>query len=146
MNNLPQAVWVELLKARRSRMPILTALGFSLAPLVGGFFMLVLKDPEMALRAGWISAKAQLLTGSADWPTSLGLLAQATAVGGIFLFGLIATWVFGREYADHTVKDLLALPTPRSAIVLAKFVVVDGAQIGQISRHLHTALVDLLVR
>jgi ABC-2 type transport system permease protein len=32
--------------------------------------------------------------------------------------------VFGREYSDRTLKDLLALPTLRSAIVLAKFVVV----------------------
>ena len=50
MNNIAQAVWVEMLKARRSRMPLLTALGFSLLPLGGGFFMIVLKDPEMARR------------------------------------------------------------------------------------------------
>ena len=43
------------------------------------------------------------------------------AIGGILLFSLIASWIFGREYADHTISDLLALPTPRSAIVLAKF-------------------------
>jgi len=47
MNNIAQAVWVEMLKARRSRMPLLTALGFSLVPLAGGFFMIVLKDPEL---------------------------------------------------------------------------------------------------
>lgn len=124
MSNISQAIWIELLKARRSRMPLLTALGFSLAPLAGGFFMIVLKDPDVARRMGLISAKAQLLAGSADWPTYLGLLAQATAVGGILLFGLIGSWVFGREYADHTLKDLLALPTSRSTIVLAKFIVI----------------------
>jgi hypothetical protein len=37
MNNIPQAIWVELLKARRFKMPLLTALGFSLAPFAGGF-------------------------------------------------------------------------------------------------------------
>jgi len=124
MNNLRQAVWVEGLKARRSRVPLLTALGFSLAPLAGGFFMLVMKDPELARRAGLISAKAQLAMGTADWASYLELLAQATAVGGTLLFGLIATWVFGREYSDHTAKDLLALPTSRSAIVLAKIVII----------------------
>jgi ABC-2 type transport system permease protein len=124
MNNIAQAVWVEMLKARRSRMPLLTALGFALVPLAGGFFMVVLKDPELARRVGLISAKARLIAGAADWPTYLGLLAQAVAGGGIVLFGLIGSWVFGREYSERTVKDLLALPTSRSAIVFAKFVVV----------------------
>ncbi len=124
MSNITQAIWVEVLKARRSKMPLLTALGFSLAPFAGGFFMIVMKDPDLARDMGMISAKAQILAGSADWQTYLGLLAQATAVGGIMLFGLIGSWVFGREYSDRTVKDLLALPTTRSAIVLAKFVVV----------------------
>lgn len=126
MNGVAQAMWVELLKARRSRMPLFTALGFALAPLAGGFFMVVLKDPELARSTGMISAKAQIVAGSADWATYLGLLAQATAIGGILVFGLIGSWVFGREYADGTVKDILALPTSRSAMVLAKFVIVAG--------------------
>jgi ABC-2 type transport system permease protein len=124
MNNLRQAISVELLKARRSKMPLLTALGFLLVPFIGGFFMIVLKDPEMAQRMGIISAKAQIVAGEADWPTYLGLLAQATGIGGIILFSFIASWVFGREYSDHTIKDLLALPTPRSSLVAAKFVLV----------------------
>ena len=121
---MAQAVWVEMLKARRSRVPLFTALGFALVPLASGFFMIVLKDPELARRVGLISAKARLIAGAADWPTYLGLLAQAIAGGGIVLFGLIGSWVFGREYSDRTVKDLLALPTSRSAIVLSKFVAV----------------------
>jgi ABC-2 type transport system permease protein len=126
MNNFAQAVWVEMLKARRSRMPLLTALGFSLFPLGGGFFMIILKDPEFARRVGLISAKAQITMGVADWPTYLKFLNLGMAMGGIMLFSLIGSWVFGREYSDRTVKDLLALPTSRSAIVLAKFVVISG--------------------
>lgn len=124
MSSLSDALWVEVLKARRSRMPLLTALGFLVAPLAGGFFMIVLKDPEFARRAGLISTKAQITAGVADWPTYLGLLAQAIAIGGILLFSLIGSWVFGREYVDRTVWDLLALPTSRSTIVIAKFIVV----------------------
>ena len=124
MNNIAQAVWVEALKARRSKMPLLTALAFSLLPLVGGFFVIVQRDPELARRVGLISAKARLTMGGADWPSYLGFLTLAVAGGGIILFGFIASWVFGREYADRTVKDLLALPTSRSSIVLAKFLVV----------------------
>jgi ABC-2 type transport system permease protein len=124
MNNVVGATWVELFKARRSKVPLLTGLGFTLAPLAGGFFMVILKDPEFARRVGLISAKAQLMAGVADWPTYLELLAQATAIGGLILFSLIGSWVFGREYSDRTLKDLLALPTSRSAIVAAKFIIV----------------------
>ena len=105
------ALWAEALKARRSKVPWLTALGFSLAPLVGGLFMIILKDPERARSMGLISAKAQLAAGVADWPTFFGLLAQATAVGGAMLFTIVTAWVFGREFSDHTAKELLALPT-----------------------------------
>jgi ABC-2 type transport system permease protein len=124
MNNLAQAVWVEMLKARRSRMPLLTALGFALIPLALGFFMIILKDPELARRAGLITVKARITMGTADWQTYLSFLAQAIAAGGMILFGLVSIWVFGREYSDHTIQDLLALPTSRSTIVLAKFVVI----------------------
>ncbi|HZK66508.1 MAG TPA: ABC transporter permease [Chloroflexota bacterium] len=126
MAGLMDALWVELLKARRSRLPWLSAIGISLAPLVGGLFMVVLKDPEWARRLGLISSKAQLTAGTADWPTYFDLLAQAVAVGGLIVFGLVAIWEFGREYADRTAKDLLALPTSREAMVLAKFAVVAG--------------------
>lgn len=105
-------------------MPLFTALGFSLLPFVGGFFMIVLKDPELARRAGLIGAKARIAMGVADWPTYLSFLTLAIAAAGTVLFSFIGSWVFGREYSDHTVKDLLALPTARSSIVLAKFVVI----------------------
>ena len=124
MSSFAQAVWVEFLKARRSKMPLFTALGFAMVPLGGGFFMVVLKDPELARRVWLISAKSQLTMGAADWPTYLRFLTLAVGAGGIVLFSLIASWVFGREYSDRTVKDLLALPTARSAIVLSKLVVV----------------------
>jgi len=118
------ALWAEVLKARRSKVPWFTALGFSLAPLMGGLFMVILKDPERARSMGLISAKAQLAAGVADWPTFFGLLAQATAVGGAMLFAIATAWVFGREFSDHTAKELLALPTPREANVGSKFAVV----------------------
>jgi ABC-2 type transport system permease protein len=124
MKNLYPALWVEFLKARRSKMPLLTAIGFSMIPLAGGFFMLVLKDPEMALRVGLISAKAQLTMGSAEWTNYLHFLSLAVGAGGIILFGFITSWVFGREYSDHTVTGLLALPTSRSTIVLSKIILI----------------------
>ncbi len=123
MNAFPSALWAESLKVRRSKVPLFTALGFALVPLMGGLFMIILKDPHAALSMGLISTKARLTAGTADWPAFLGLLSQATALGGAFGFSVVATWIFGREFSDHTVKELIAVPTPRSATVAAKFVV-----------------------
>jgi ABC-2 type transport system permease protein len=124
MNNFLPALWAETLKMRRSKVPLFTALGFSVIPLVGGLFMIILKDPDAARSMGLISAKAQLVAGVADWPTFFGILAQAVAVGGAILFAIVTAWVFGREFTDRTSKELLALPTSREAIVAAKFLVV----------------------
>src|SRR5699024_4683151 len=55
-------------------------------------------------------------------PSYLSLYAQIIAVGGVFVFGFITSWIFGREFADNTIKDLLALPYSRAVIILAKFV------------------------
>lgn len=123
MNNFTSALWVESLKMRRSSVPLFTAIGFSIVPLVGGLLMIILKDPEAARSMGLISAKAQMLAGVADWPTYFNVLAQAVAVGGSILFSIITIWVFGREFSDRTAKELLALPTPREVIVGAKFIV-----------------------
>jgi ABC-2 type transport system permease protein len=124
MNNFSAALFAETLKMRRSKVPLFTAIGFSFLPLVGGLFMIILKDPEAARSMGLISTKAQLLAGTAEWSTLFNLLAQATAVGGGIVFAIFASWIFGREFSDHTAKELLALPTSREAIVGAKFIVI----------------------
>ena len=122
MNNLSAALFAEALKMYRSKVPLFTAIGLSIAPLVGGLFMIILKDPEAAKSMGLISAKAQLTAGTAEWATLFNLLGQATAVGGAIVFAIFTTWIFGREFSDHTAKDLLALPTSRESIVGAKFI------------------------
>lgn len=125
MNGFLPALWSETLKLRRSRVPLFTALGFSILPLAGGLFMVILKDPQAARTMGLIGAKAQLTMGVADWPAYFGFLAQGIAAGGMVLFSIVTTWVFGREFSDHTVKELLALPTSREAVVTAKFIVIS---------------------
>lgn len=122
--NFSSALWAETLKLRRSKVPLFTAIGFSMAPLFGGLFMIILKDPEAARSMGLISAKAQLAAGTAEWATLFNMLAQATAVGGAIVFGIFTAWLFGREFSDRTAKELLALPTPREAIIGAKFIVM----------------------
>lgn len=122
MAKLITCIVIEGKKLSKSRVPLLTALALTLVPFMGGFFMFILKDPALAQELGFISAKAQIL-GTATWPSYLSLLAQAMAIGGILVFGFISSWIFGREYSDRTITDLLALPISRTTIVLAKFIV-----------------------
>ena len=124
MNGFLSALWAEALKARRSKVALLTAAGLSILPIVDGLFMVILKDPERARDMGLIGAKAQLTAGVADWPTFFYVLVLGTAIGGAILFAFITAWVFGREFSDHTAKELLALPTSRVVIVGAKFVLI----------------------
>jgi ABC-2 type transport system permease protein len=126
MNTFSAASWAETLKMRRSKVPLFTAIGFSVISFIGGLFMIILKDPEAAKSLGLISSKAQLLAGVADWPTFFGILAQATAVGGTILFSIITIWVFGRDFSDHTARELLVLPTARETIISAKFIVITA--------------------
>lgn len=120
MGGLQVSIAVEAKKLSRSRIPLVSLLAFLLVPFMAGFFMFILKDPDLARHLGFMGSKAQL-AGTADWPSYLGLLAQAVAVGGLIIFGFIFSWVFGREYADRTIKDLLALPVSRFVLVTAKF-------------------------
>jgi ABC-2 type transport system permease protein len=122
MNAFLAAFWAETLKARRSKVSLLTAAGFSIFPIIDGLFMFILKNPERARTMGLISVKAQITAAVADWPTYFQVLLLGTAIGGAILFAFITAWVFGREYSDRTAKELLALPTPRWVIVGAKFV------------------------
>jgi ABC-2 type transport system permease protein len=59
-----------------------------------------------------------------DWPSYMVLYGQIIALGDFFLLVLAISWVFGREFADGTLKDMLAVPVRRSSILLAKFIVV----------------------
>ncbi|HSI68054.1 MAG TPA: ABC transporter permease [Planococcus sp. (in: firmicutes)] len=123
MGYLAAAMQTEILKIRKSKMIWITLAVFTLAPLMGGFFMFVLKDPELARSSGLLGDKAQLF-GEASWPAYFFLLAQILAVGGTMVFAFVTSWVFGREYTDQTIKDLLSLPTHRSIHVIAKFIAV----------------------
>jgi ABC-2 type transport system permease protein len=121
MSGFLAAFWGEMLKARRSRVSLGITGAILILPLVGGLFMVILKNPEQARALGLISVKAQLAGGEANWSTFFDLLLQGMAIGGTVLFAFVAAWIFGREFSDHTAKELLAIPTPRWAIVAAKF-------------------------
>jgi ABC-2 type transport system permease protein len=67
-----------------------------------------------------------LAMSTADWNTFFNVLIQAVAVGEVIVFSIVTAWTFGREFSDHTAKDLMALPTSREKIVTAKLIVISA--------------------
>jgi ABC-2 type transport system permease protein len=124
MKDLSSMIWIEARKAWRSRMPLFTSIGSLFMPLGIAFLIFVATHAEISRKLGLVGAKANLVAyATTSWPAYLGLQAQMIAAGGFFLFCLIICWVFGREFTDGTLKDMLAVPVPRSSILLAKFIV-----------------------
>jgi ABC-2 type transport system permease protein len=123
MNNFFSALWVEALKAYRSKVILISAIFISVMSLVDGLFMVILKDPDRARQMGLIGAKATLVAGTATWPNYFYVLMMIGMAMGI-LYGFLTAWVFGREFSDRTAKELLALPTSRGTIVAAKLVLL----------------------
>jgi len=79
--------------------------------------------PEIASRSATMSAKTSFLGGS-DWTAFYDLLIQIILTVGVIGSGIITSWGFGREFSDRVIKDLLALPVPRSTIVISKLIVL----------------------
>jgi len=123
MKGMTAALWSEILKVRRSRIFPVTILVAIFIPVMMGFMMLIIKHPELASKARMMAIKASMI-GTASWSIFFNYLSMTVTAGGLVIFGFAASWIFGREYSDHTVKDLLALPIPRSRIVQAKFLVM----------------------
>lgn len=62
--------------------------------------------------------------GGVSWEQYLTGLLDTLAPLGLIGYTFVAAWVFGREFADRTIKDLLAKPVSRARIVLSKFLVI----------------------
>ncbi len=136
----------ETMKLRRSKVPLLVLLAFSLAPLAVGFLMLIFKDPEGAKKLGLIAMKAQMTGGSADWQF-LFYITKALFIAAAIFHAVLTAFVFGREYAEGTAKNMLTLPLNRLLTVLAKYMVVTLVFFGICAViFLETLLVGYLVR
>jgi ABC-2 type transport system permease protein len=113
------ALTTEITKAIKSKVLWITLIFFAFIALMMGLLMLVAKHPEIAENSSIISTKASLIS-KADWPTYLALLIQMALVLGTLGSGIVTIWIFGREYSDRVIKDILALPVSRFNIVLSK--------------------------
>ncbi len=123
MRDIRASLIAECIKLRRSGIFWITIVIFIIIPLMMGLMMFVAKNPEMAAKLGMVGTKATLF-GRNDWSGFLGMLIQSIASIGYIGFGFVTSWVFGREYSERTLKDILALPVSRTSIVVSKFIVI----------------------
>jgi ABC-2 type transport system permease protein len=125
MKTILATLWVESLKIRRSRIFLATIIFFILVASMMSLVMFVQKYPDVSARLGMIGDKASMLRfGEPNWKNYFRLLIEGMAGVGLVGMGFVTTWIFGREFSDHTVKDILALPVSRVYIVLSKFTMV----------------------
>lgn len=117
-----QALQAELIKVKHSTIIWATFIAFGLAPVMGAVFILIVQDSEAMAKAGGLAVKAKAMNFEANWKSYFDILTQAIGVGGVLVFGFVSSWIFGREYSDGTAKDLLSLPTSRTKILNAKFI------------------------
>lgn len=92
----------ELLKVWKSIVFWVVAVVFVTMPLLIGLF----KEPGVS----WAMYYEDIFDS----------IASLLVVG----FSFTSAWVFGREYTDNTIKDLIVKPIPKSYSVLSKFIVI----------------------
>ena len=116
------AITVEWLKLRRSRISLITTVlvGIGVPALTAGFLAAATRGPADTPLAIKVNA---LLIGE-GWPAYLGMLAQILSVMSFLGVGFVVAWCFGREFTDHTITGLYALPTSRITIAAAKYIVL----------------------
>ncbi len=125
MKGLSATFITECMKLRKSKILWITFLFFIFIPMMMGLMFYIQMHPELIDKLGIIGTKANLLNlGKAEWTSFLSFLTQGMAGIGLIGFGFVTSWVFGREFSDRTMKDILALPVLRSSIVFSKFIVV----------------------
>jgi ABC-2 type transport system permease protein len=122
MKGLGVALWAESIKARKSKMFAGTIIFFVFMGIMMGLIMFVARHPEIAGRSATMSAKVSMI-GNGDWTSFLGLLVQMILTLGTIGSGLVTSWVFGREYSEKVIKDIIALPVSRETIVFSKLIV-----------------------
>lgn len=115
------ALAVELRKFRRSPVVLTaSALMALLVPAIAIGFYWVAENGG----AGPLALKVGALDVGQGWDGYVGLTNQISAAGIFVGAGVVVTWVFGREHADHTFPSLFALPTSRQVVAMAKAVLI----------------------
>jgi ABC-2 type transport system permease protein len=88
-------------------------------------FQLAALDPDSAM-----AAKLGPIVAAGGWPGLIAGANQITATGGVLGFGVVLSWLFGREFTQGTIVGLFAIPVARSTTALAKAIVYLAWSVG----------------
>lgn len=118
---LAAALAVEWLKFRSSPVPVVAT-----ALLVLGVMAVSVATMLAPGGEGAFAQKAAVMVTARDWNSLFMIAGQVAAVGGLITFGVVSSWIYGREFTDGTIFGLYALPVSRSTIAVAKLIVLLG--------------------
>jgi ABC-2 type transport system permease protein len=103
------ALETEWLKFRHALVPKLATIGIvAVIAFIGPISMLG-RGEEASLIA-------------ASWSEYFSSTALRISTAGLFGYGIVIVWLFGREFAEGTITGLFALPVSRGQVALAKIV------------------------
>ncbi len=118
------ALAFEALKFRRARIARLTTVLAVIA--IPGFSLGMVAIARGGLVTGPSAVKfAPLLEGTVA-EAQMALAGQILTVGMVLATGILTAWLYGREWADHTIAGLFALPVSRRDIGFAKALICAG--------------------
>ncbi|WP_274363807.1 ABC transporter permease [Paenibacillus thermotolerans] len=102
-------LFTEILKLKRSRMFLLSMIGAAVAP----FMVVIASSIDTELREPVLFAELFAQTNL-----------YVTLLIGVPLYGVVTAYVFNREYAEDTLKNLLTLPVSRISIMASKMLLL----------------------
>lgn len=102
-------IYAEFLKMRRSMMALVSLAGSAVTPLITFTSFVVYRE-----RHGLGELTMEKLMSDTSLYTVILI--------GTPLFGVLATWLFNREFVEDTLKSVLVIPVSRTALIVAKFI------------------------
>lgn len=121
-DQLRVALAVEWVKFRRAR-PVWTATALLT---VGVIALSVATLTSVGGANPAVASKAQYLVDGGGQDGLFAAASTIVSVGGMLGFGVVAGWVFGREFTEGTITGLWATPVARPVIATAKLLLLSA--------------------
>ncbi|WP_422486851.1 ABC transporter permease [Gudongella sp. DL1XJH-153] len=104
-------LFCEFFKLKRSKMFLISILGAMVAPIMvfAGLIKVKITEPEKVITYWEMLGQ-----------TNLYML----LLFGIIVYGVIAAYLFSREYSENTLKSILTVPVSKEAFLVAKFLML----------------------
>lgn len=104
-------LYCEFLKLKRSKMFLISILGGMVAPIMvfAGLIKARISKPEMIITYKDLFDQ-----------TSLYVL----LLFGLIVYGVIAAYLFSREYTENTLKSIITIPVSKTSFILGKFLML----------------------